>query len=747
MSIRPKLSKIVASQLPEFIREDYPTFVAFLEAYYEHLEQTDINLYDARDIDNSLDNFIQYFRDEVAPTGDIRNITGDSNAIDIDQRFFLSRIKDAHLAKGSEASFKLLFRILFNKNVAIGYPSQQMLRASDGKWNQDVSVFVRINQGEPLDVIGKSVTVSTLSRPLKIQIERVEGVPINIGGAQQLSPDTFQFFIDRRFFGTLEVGDRIRYGSTFDGTIVATTTKVEVVKPGKNFRPGQLYAVNTATGRGSVMKVSRIHPDGGIKNAEFVQFGIGYTSEFTTSLAARIGYSITGVGQTAGYSGVVPSAVTRIDIVNGGSGYLTPPTVTVFGGNPYIPATVGKVTIVGGVITSITVATTGEGYEEAPSINIFPNPGGAAQAVAILGNAYDTQLNDSTEGFEEQGVVYQGEYTSDVEYEWGQGITVVLGEQLYFGGNLYEVTVSGTTGATAPVHTAGSMANGTATLMYLREYADAWQSDYAGGILRTFSSSDVLPPPDMVDFAVLRISVGALAKYPGYYKNNDGFLDDAMFIQDSRYYQAYSYVLKIDEKLSAYKSFVKTLTHPAGTAMFGDYEIRNDVDINVALRSMVERMIITAYDQFSVDAEIAFKDVTKLHLDSFTFTHHLAKDVTKPDLADSFALPDAVAKTPGKVFVDDIDTPYDAIDYKDVGKNVIDQVSFPELLDILIKDSTKLLTTDLTVTETTRYDLAKYTSDSFSHTDGGNIFYNPYVADPYPSVYWGSDYTVGETSF
>ena len=40
MSGTALLSSLVRSQLPEFIRADYDTFVAFLEAYYEYLEQT-----------------------------------------------------------------------------------------------------------------------------------------------------------------------------------------------------------------------------------------------------------------------------------------------------------------------------------------------------------------------------------------------------------------------------------------------------------------------------------------------------------------------------------------------------------------------------------------------------------------------------------------------------------------------------------------------------------------------------------
>ena len=36
---RNRLSKLVSEQLPEFIKGDHTTLVAFIEAYYEYLEQ------------------------------------------------------------------------------------------------------------------------------------------------------------------------------------------------------------------------------------------------------------------------------------------------------------------------------------------------------------------------------------------------------------------------------------------------------------------------------------------------------------------------------------------------------------------------------------------------------------------------------------------------------------------------------------------------------------------------------------
>ena len=60
--MRTPLQAVVNRQLPEFVREDYPTFVAFVEAYYEYMQSQGVDLNELRDIDTTLDSFVQYFR-------------------------------------------------------------------------------------------------------------------------------------------------------------------------------------------------------------------------------------------------------------------------------------------------------------------------------------------------------------------------------------------------------------------------------------------------------------------------------------------------------------------------------------------------------------------------------------------------------------------------------------------------------------------------------------------------------------
>ena len=69
-SVDLKTSILVSRQIPEFVRDEYPTFVTFLEAYYEFLEgsantgitsnnlvSTAKSLRDIRDVDLSLSAF------------------------------------------------------------------------------------------------------------------------------------------------------------------------------------------------------------------------------------------------------------------------------------------------------------------------------------------------------------------------------------------------------------------------------------------------------------------------------------------------------------------------------------------------------------------------------------------------------------------------------------------------------------------------------------------------------------------
>ena len=132
-----KTSLLINRQVPEFVREEHPNFIAFLEAYYEFLEnkqgsqKNDLvaeskKLRNISDVDLSIGQFEDNFFNTYASLIP-RNV-------EVDKGILLKHLLPLYLAKGSEKSFKLLFRLLFNEEVEVIQPKTNVLKASDGKW-------------------------------------------------------------------------------------------------------------------------------------------------------------------------------------------------------------------------------------------------------------------------------------------------------------------------------------------------------------------------------------------------------------------------------------------------------------------------------------------------------------------------------------------------------------------------------------------------------------------------------------
>ena len=159
MLAKARLSNIVQRQFPEHIRENYPLLVEFVKLYYEFLQQSqNQELEKIRDIDTSLDEFIDHFKAEL-----VKHVPLDTVS---DKRLLLKNIREFYLSRGSEQSYKFLFRTLFAKEAELFYPSTQILRVSDGKWKQDVSIFLRVtgNTQTLFPIEGKFITITTSTK-------------------------------------------------------------------------------------------------------------------------------------------------------------------------------------------------------------------------------------------------------------------------------------------------------------------------------------------------------------------------------------------------------------------------------------------------------------------------------------------------------------------------------------------------------------------------------------------------------
>ena len=127
-----RTSDLVSSQLPDFIKSDYPKFVTFLEKYYEWMETSGKNnneidaLNFANDIDDANTYYTEQLKKDLAPYFP-ENIVSN-------KKLFLKLVTQFYKAKGTQDSVKFLFRALFNENIEIYYPKDDILKTSDGKW-------------------------------------------------------------------------------------------------------------------------------------------------------------------------------------------------------------------------------------------------------------------------------------------------------------------------------------------------------------------------------------------------------------------------------------------------------------------------------------------------------------------------------------------------------------------------------------------------------------------------------------
>ena len=546
MITKPKVSTLVPQQLPEFVRNEYGTFVSFLQAYYDYLETTQLDITTLRDVDTTLDSFLVYFRDELLSKFPLNSA--------VDQRFLMKRVKDLYNAKGTESAVKLLFELIYGKQVSVFYPSTQVLRPSDNTWNQDTSLFVQINSGNPDDIVGAIVQIISNNKITQVTVQSRQNVQVEVERGIEISSTIYEYLIDRRFFGDIQIGDIVRYenkeaGISFSGTILPTTSSLQILEPGTGFKVGDVYPITNFNGIGTQLKVSAVDSNGGIAQAQFIQFGTNYTTNFIQTISSTTGTNA--VAQTTGVQ------LTR----------------------------------------SVTESLNGFGVYVA---------------------TYNLGISEFTNGFAESGTINQ------VDYEYAQNASVM-----------------------------------------------AWDPTYAGQIIVQFglTSAQATAATSEYTSALLQINLGSIASYPGYWLTNASFLDDAIYIEDSRYYQPFSYVIQIDEKLDTYKTAVKNLIHPAGLAMFGEYNVQNTFNLSIQLQSIFKILNGNLSDSV-VMHEYAQLFTTKPLTDAQGLAD-FTRILTNKPLYDTQSLSDLAIKYTGKV-VSDTQSLADGITNKTFGKLNLD---------------------------------------------------------------------------
>jgi hypothetical protein len=264
----PSVEKLIPQQLVG----NSTALIEFLKEYYRFLNQENepvdvVNtIIQNKDLDDAVDTYINMVRKELG-YGMAREL--EANKINL-----YKHIGEFYRAKGSIDSFKLLFRLLFNKNVEISLPKEQILVASDGRWVQQTSLFTEVTSGTAFDLVNTFVDiVNTDGSTVRVEVERV----------RHYQEGVYEIVVSRFFVGT------INNNATFNsngvvGTVINSLSGFTIDYPGKKFKVGQLLDVVYGTSVGTKIKVTSVNTDGGITGLEFLSFGVNYPENFTSQL-------------------------------------------------------------------------------------------------------------------------------------------------------------------------------------------------------------------------------------------------------------------------------------------------------------------------------------------------------------------------------------------------------------------------------------------------------------------------------
>ena len=556
-----KISPLIESQFPEHIRENGPNFVAFLEAYYEYLEQTNKagnairTLNDNQDIDRTVSDFVEYFRREFA-------LSIPKSAL-ADKRLIVKHIREFYRSRGSQKSFKFLFHILFGKEVDFYYPGEDILRASDGRWIVETVITVEKNTGNFNLLDGRVITGQTSGATGRVQnIKRIisggiEAIALTVEKVTGTYVDTE--IISDGFGNTVKVkgtiGDltaqTITHGGVFNvkgdtvtltgestgaaatGTVTSIDTSTgltfTITRGGSGYRTGvnSLFAIGV--GGGTNLKIPTL---------SVVSLSNTSTLTIFTDLIKSV--------QSVKLDGGITSGNASLTFAHVGANSTTL-SANLASANIYsvIGAKLKQGTVSVGTINAISIASPGNAYTSAPSVTV-------------------TDLDVVSQALSGQNGNFQGQdavITASIAPGRITGITVSsTGKKFSLG---EKVLITNNRTATSNTTTLDSSTSG------IRRH-----------VLNVANNGNTFIT-----------GISATRTLDGRYLGTKGFLSWNNRIQDNDYYQEFSYVLKSTKLVDTYRDVVKDILHVAGTKMFGFHEIISAPNVAITTASSVPEII------------------------------------------------------------------------------------------------------------------------------------------------------------
>ena len=523
------------------------------------------------DVDNTVYDFLDKFRDSFMDS--LPNTLADGIA----KRKLIKNIKDMYAAKGTRDGHKLFFRILFDEEATLIYPRDNMLRVSDGQWSTDKVVRV-IEDGTSdfTKAIGQRLTGAT-------------------SGATALIATIIKFREGADLIAEINVDANSVTGTFVAGEVVTTTDTtldleisaiVKGIVTGANVTVGGAYhttgdPVQVTGGGGNNAASARVESAGAGSIDEIVieSGGSGYTigEELRFDLTSTEGKDVRAKIAVVGGAFNLEQATSPDNIItedgdlivtdddiqyiskeqtvgeldflvmeDGGQIILEEETFNDLG----VPAEIGE-------ITKIQMINRGNGFIKLPLVSDSATTTGSGASLFAASTV--SPMVGHLEGVS----------ITNFGLDYSSQPTITLNRN---------ILVKNVSGAFAAGDTLTSH-NGTVVdfdsarnILELQTSVGFNQDDVITSITGATATVHQSTPAQATS------TIGTVGTTVGNFVTDRGKVSvDTMRIQDSYYYQDYSYVVRIGESINLWRESIRRSVHPAGWNVFGEVSFASQV--------------------------------------------------------------------------------------------------------------------------------------------------------------------------
>ena len=537
------IAHLVKKQFPSFYLEEGDNFLQFVKAYYEWMDtegpsHKSRRLSEYRDIDDTLDEYLDHFMSKYMH-GIPKNILSD-------KRLLEKHIHDLYRSKGTVEGLKLLFRLIYQKDINVYAPQVDMLKTSDGNWTQRKYLEVLpTSEANHFSYLNKFITGTN-------------------SGAIAYVDESIQFYIGNQLIHILYltdvhagpeddeflIGDYIIYDGlkiTDASSILGSTRTASVVSSGPNNFFGDTLEVETDTGKGIKFGITKMLDSDASRG--YLSFKIAYGGNgYRLDSHITMGYKTASHGSGASFK--IGSIINPVGI-NHNDTIIQPYLSTLISAGDYGAglnhADIDTILSEALTFTELTVGTIG-----------------SLRAITSGDRKYDGSLFVNVK---EPKVVGYG-FKDDHGGIWGNNAVI-----------------------TAELATA----EGTVDQVKLIASGYGFTTDNDKLIFTNTTTND--SEVEMI------LNTKAVGIEEGYWKDTAGFLNSDKYMQDSYYYQEYSYEIQVEKSLDRYVDVVKKTMHPLGNILFGrPLVIDNDDTLNIRFQiDSFETVSDKIYDTIKID--------------------------------------------------------------------------------------------------------------------------------------------------